>query len=174
MCHPWCVAQPQCRDHRPRMPALATVQPLNVPAPSADEPNKRLKIGTKLRVAIDAIVFEGQDFADAAQTAKCTVRSIRRAFEKAHVLAYLKKRREVLRAAARGQNIRRLVEIRDAADNMPAVNAIKALEMMDDGGSIEGSARRSPGLVIIVQGSAAHVPSARDLPQVIENTEDDR
>lgn len=150
-----------------------TTKPINVPAPTADQPTKRLKIGGKLRVAIDAMVFDGLDFADAAAQAKCSTRAIRKAFERSHVLAYLKTRREVLRASARGQNIRRLMQIRDAADNMPAVNAIKALEGMDDQHSIEGSARRSPGLVIVIQGAPAHSASAGNPVQVIENVEDD-
>lgn len=151
--------------------SVPVLKPLNVPAPTTDEPNKRLKIGPKMRIAIDAIVFDGLELADAAAKANCTTRAIRKAFERAHVLAYLKRRREVLRASARGQNIRRLMQIRDAADNMPAVNAIKALEGMDDQSSIEGSARRSPGLVIVINGAAAHAPQAPNTVQVIDNAD---
>jgi hypothetical protein len=111
------------------LPVVATDQPNTLPA--KPEP-KRFRIGKKLAIAIDAIVFEGLDLQQAARTAKTSTRVLRRALERSHVLAHLKKRREVLRASARGQNIRRLVQIRDAADNMPAVQAIRELERMDD------------------------------------------
>lgn len=140
--------------------AALAIQPLKVPAPTADDPNKRLKIGAKLRVAIDAIVFDGKPMDEAAKTANCTVRSIRRAFEKAHVLAYLKRRREVLRSSACGSNIHRLTQIRDAADNMPAVNAIKMLEQIGEAESMGSIAHRvAPGLtIVVVQQPAAQAP----------------
>lgn len=142
-----------------------THTPTTLPAPTKGKPERRLKIGRKLQIAIDAIVFDGAELDKAAETAKCTTRSIRRAFEKAHVLTYLKKRREVLRASARGQNIRRLVQIRDAADNMPAVQAIRELERMDESDAIEGSARRNPGVVIIVQNGTVNAPLTHNEPK---------
>jgi hypothetical protein len=81
------------------------------------------------------------------------------------VLAHLRQRREVLRAAASGKNILRLCQIRDAADNTPAVNAIKTLEGLDE----EGLMRRTtdtptPGIVlriVNVTQSAPIIPSAK-------------
>ncbi len=152
------------------MPELALASRQSLPA--KPEP-KRFRIGKKLQIAIDAIVFEGQDLQEAARTAKTSTRVLRRALERRHVLAHLKKRREVLRASARGSNISRLVQIRDAADNMPAVQAIRELERMDDSDEIAGSARRNPGVVIIVQTGPAVVPTAREQAQVIDNVEGD-
>lgn len=138
------------------MPQAAIV-PIDHKLPEpADKQPKRFRIGKKLQVAIDAIVFEGADLQAAAKTAKTSTRVLRRALERRHVLAHLKRRREVLRASARGSNISRLVQIRDAADNMPAVQAIRELERMDDGDEIAAAARRSPGVVIIVQGGAVN------------------
>lgn len=136
------------------------LKPIDVPAPTVDQPNKRLKIGAKLRVAIDAIVFDGLDLAAAAERANCSTRSVRKAFERSHVLAYLKRRREVLRASASGSNIRRLVEIRDAADNMPALQAIRTLEQMgeSDGMGGSGATRAAPGLTIVVMNGAPAAP----------------
>jgi hypothetical protein len=145
---------------------VTALKRLDVPAPTKDQPNKRLKIGAKLRIAIDAIVFEGLDFPAAAARANCSVRSIRKAFERSHVLAYLRRRREVLRASACGSNISRLVQIRDAAENMPAIQAIRTLEQMGETDSVASSAQRSPGVVIIVQGAVSP-------PRVLENEDVD-
>lgn len=140
------------------MPQQA-IAPIDKLLPDAsDKQPKRARIGKKLQTAIDAIVFEGADLQAAAQTAKTSTRVLRRALERRHVLAHLKRRREVLRTSARGSNIRRLVEIRDAANNMPAVQAIRELERMDDGDEIAAAARRSPGVVILVTGNASVTP----------------
>jgi hypothetical protein len=53
------------------------------------------------------------------------------------------------RAAASGKNILRLCQIRDAADNMPAVNAIKTLEGLDEEGLMRRTAdTTTPGIVL--------------------------
>jgi hypothetical protein len=69
---------------------------------------------------------------EAAAIAGLNVLSIRNALHKPHVLAYYKQQREVLRARESPANIHRLCEIRDAANNLPAVNAIRALEQLGD------------------------------------------
>ena len=71
---------------------------------------------------------------------------------KPHVMAYYNAGLQVLRASERPKNIKRLQEIRDAADNMPAVQAIKTLEQLSD---IEANNRGSgmpvlPGLQIVI------------------------
>jgi hypothetical protein len=79
---------------------------------------------------------------------------------------------EVLRTSERARNIHRLTEIRDKADNMPAVHAIKMLEQIDEASSAAGGAQsRSPGVVVIVQTVAAHAPQAPNPVQVIDNSE---
>jgi hypothetical protein len=65
-----------------------------------------------------------------------------------------------LRTSERARNIHRLTEIRDKADNMPAVNAIKMLEQLGDTDGPGSAARTSPGLVIVIQGAATHAPQA--------------
>jgi len=55
----------------------------------------------------------------------------------------------VLRSGERPKNIHRLCEIRDAADNMPAVNAIKALEQIDaEAIGRPNAAAQTPGVVV--------------------------
>ena len=150
------IHQPECHLTAMQLPAS---KPRNLPA--ADKP-KTLRSGRKLAAAIDLMVFEGIAFDVAAQSVGCTTRAIRKAFEKPHVLAHIRKRKEVLRAAISSKNIIRLGQIRDAADNMPAVNAIKALEDLgSEASGIRGGAATSPGIVIrIMAGNAAQVESA--------------
>jgi hypothetical protein len=95
------------------------------------------RIGGRLKQALDLMVWgdgERRYLPDneAAAIAGLNVISIRNALHKPHVLAYYKQQREVLRSRESAANIHRLCEIRDAADNMPAVNAIRALEMIGD------------------------------------------
>ena len=49
---------------------------------------------------------------------------------------------------SRATNIHRLCEIRDAADNMPAVNAVKALEQMDAKAIARPVGQQTPGIVL--------------------------
>jgi hypothetical protein len=72
---------------------------------------------------------------------------------KSHVMAYYNAGLQVLRASERPKNIKRLQEIRDAADNMPAVQAIKT-QLSDIEANNRGSGLpMQPGLqIVIVQG----------------------
>jgi hypothetical protein len=65
----------------------------------------------------------------------------------------------VLRSSERARNIHRLVAIRDAADNMPAVNAIKALEQIDDEARSTQAMQRAPGLQIVVIAAPQALPA---------------
>jgi hypothetical protein len=102
------------------------------PLPTPERPRRTQRVGKKLFHAIELIVFEGKELGEAAAAAGLTTYTLRQAFARPHVLAHLRERREVLRAAASGKNILRLCEIRDAENNMPAVNAIKVLEGLDE------------------------------------------
>lgn len=111
---------------------------------------KRVDIRGKLRASLEAMVWEGLAYDAAARKAGLTVRAMRMALERPHVLAWLRAERVVLRASLASNNVHRLAEIRDAANNMPAVQAIRALEGMDEA---EQTTSRSlvntaPGVVI--------------------------
>jgi hypothetical protein len=112
------------------------------------------RIGGRLKQALDLMVW-GDGVRrylpdnEAAAIAGLNVISIRNALHKPHVLAYYKQQREVLRARESPANIHRLCEIRDAADNMPAVNAIRALENLDEQGLTRHSTDLpTPGICI--------------------------
>ena len=90
-----------------------------------------LRISKRVKDAIDAIVQSGKRWDDAAIENGMTTRNMRLALERPHVLAYYKAQLKVLREARSARNFHRLCEIADAENNMPAVNAIKALEGLE-------------------------------------------
>jgi hypothetical protein len=132
------------------------------------------RIGGRLKQALDLMIWgdgERRYLPDneAAAKAGLNVLSVRLALQRPHVLAYYKQQREVLRARESPANIHRLCEIRDAANNLPAVNAIRALEQL---GSDEQTNRPnipSPGVTIRVI-SVNALPPASDIkvPRIID------
>jgi hypothetical protein len=110
------------------------------------------RVQGKLAVALALMVDEGCPMSEAAQQAGMTTHAVREAFAKPHVLEYVRKRRQMLLASVNTRNIQRLAEIRDAADNMPAVNSVLALERMagDATSTPGGSLSHSPGVTIVI------------------------
>lgn len=131
------------------MSLTETAQLPLLPAQERPRRPQLVKIGQKLRQAIDFVVFEGLPLQEAAAKAGLTTFQLRQAFARPHVIAHLKVRREVLRESLCGSNILRLGAIRDAADNMPAIQAIRTLEQLGDDthGGTAGSTH-SPGITI--------------------------
>ena len=135
------------------------------------------RIGGRLKQALDLMVWgdgERRYLPDneAAAMAGLNVISIRNALHKPHVLAYYKAQREVLRARESPANIHRLCQIRDAANNLPAVNAIRALEQLGDEQTNRPNAP-SPGISIRIV-SLASPPPPMDIkaaPLIIDDTE---
>ena len=99
--------------------------------------------------AVNAMVDEGLTWQDAAAKVGIQTRQLRRWLEKPLVLAFMRKQREMLRESELASNILYLGRIKRAAPNMPAVNAILALERMGDATSTPGgSLSHSPGITI--------------------------
>jgi hypothetical protein len=96
---------------------------------AAKDRSGKLTVSGKLKIALDAMLFAAASRPDAAKAAGMTDHSLRSAMRKAHVMAYYSYGLVVLRESERARNIKRLTEIRDKADNMPAVQAIKELEL---------------------------------------------
>ena len=135
------------------------------------------RIGGRLKQALDLMIWgDGKrrylPDNEAAAIAGLNVLSIRNALQKPHVLAYYREQREVLRARESPANIHRLCEIRDADNNMPAVNAIKALEMIGDE-QINRPSTPSPGISIrIVSLSSPPAPiDIKAAPRIIDASE---
>lgn len=115
------------------------------------------RITPRMRKAVDGMVEQGLSWQDAAKAAGLDVRSMRKALERPHVIAFIRKRKEMLRQSVSAANIHRLRRIADAAPNMPAVAAIKFLEEMgeDRNGAPGDGIASSPGVTInIINGIA--------------------
>lgn len=130
-----------------------------------DRPKQTPRVKGKLFKAIELMVFEGLPLDEAAKGAGLTTFALRQAIARPHVLAHLKARRVVFRASLCAANDLRLAQIRDAADNMPAVNAIKLLEQIDSDAP-GAAAGRQPGITIVIQGA-----SEPKIAQTIEHDE---
>jgi hypothetical protein len=127
--------------------------------PIQERKNRALKVKGKLREAIDLIVFEGADLQTASSKSGLTSYTLRQAFARPHVIAHLKARREVLRESLCGSNILRLGQIRDAANNMPAIQAIRDLEGIGERQhSAASGASASVGLTIRIINQSASQP----------------
>jgi hypothetical protein len=116
----------------------------------------------KLRKCLMRMVQLGEKRDDAARAVGLATHTVYVALTKPHVKAFYFAQLEVLRTSERARNIHRLAEIRDAANNMPAVQAIKALEEIDDVATGRSAAvQRGPGLqIVIMQGDAKPVVQA--------------
>ena len=123
----------------------------------------------RTRAAIDLMVWKGIPFDAAAAQVGLKAKSLRNAFSLATVKAYYSAQLQVLRDSTRARNIHRLAEIRDAANNMPAVNAIKALEQIDDIAASSSSMQRAPGLQIVIT-QAASSPALPSTVTTIDET----
>lgn len=113
--------------------------------------NERRRVTGRMKVALDSMVFEGLSFNQAATNAGLTVRTMRYALERPHVLRYLREQKQVFRASVSASNIHKLAELRDTAGNaMAQLGAIKVLEQIDNDPQSQSNVVRSPGFVIVV------------------------
>jgi hypothetical protein len=122
-------------------------------AVAAKERSGKLTVSGKLKVAIDAMLFEGSRRADAAQAAGMTDHGLREAFKKPHVKAYYNAGLQVLRDSERARNILSLVAVRDGEGHtnpMARVSAAKALEQIAEpnGPGGPGGGRNGAGWAI--------------------------
>lgn len=123
-----------------------------------DKPSKPLRVTGKLRAACDYLVHEGLHFDEAARKANLSVRAMRYALGRSHVVAYLRQQREILREAMCGANILALADVRDQRENHNArVAAVKVMEQMGETTNTRAGSGASqvPGFTIVlnVQGN---------------------
>jgi hypothetical protein len=138
---------------RPQTAPIVPRRPPMNPARSTQPTSPRVK--GKLYAAIDLMIFEGKPLDEAANGAGLTTYTLRQAFGRPAVIEHVKRRRDVFRAAINTRNILRLAQIRDAADNMPAVNAIKELEANEQAAIAQQSEQQSPGITIVIAAAPA-------------------
>jgi hypothetical protein len=111
------------------------------------------KVTGKLKRALDAMIWQGLNRAEAANQAGMAEHSLYVALTRPHVKAYYRQQLDVLRTSERARNIHTLAEVRDQKSNqMARVQAVKALEQLADDESTARTAayRFAPGVVIVV------------------------
>jgi hypothetical protein len=113
-----------------------------------DKRRRKRGLTVAVRTAIDAMIYDRCTRAQACKRAGFTERALYLALEKSEVAAYFNRGLQVLRVGERASNIHRLCEIRDSANNMSAVNAVKTLEMLDAEAVTRPASQLSPGIVI--------------------------
>lgn len=126
----------------------ATTQPtrqaLAIPGRSG-----RNKVTGKLKVALEAMVFQAMQRKDAAQHAGLTDHALYYAFRKPHVKAFYFEQLDVLRTSAQARALTRLIELSDQSDNLTAaVAATRTLLNESDQEHSGGTHRAAPGLVV--------------------------
>jgi hypothetical protein len=132
-----------------------------LPGRVVDAPRVRGRTGQ----AIDLMLWEGMTRNEAAKALGMNPKSLANAFREPRVKQYWRAGLEALAISACARNIHRLETIRDAADNMPAVQAIRMLEELTtaEGARAGLPGVRSPGLQIVIL-----QPGATPHPQVVE------
>lgn len=129
--------------------------------PTAAEPKKKhgnARVFGKLKLALGFMVWgdeagEPMEFADAARKANLSVRAMRLALERPHVIRYLSEQKQVFRKSVSATNISHLRKIRNASGNaMAQLGAIKLIEQMDERAPSSAGTQRNaaPGVVVIV------------------------
>jgi hypothetical protein len=128
----------------------------DVSLPVAPQRQPLERITGKVRAAIDAMVWSGLPRSKAAEAAGISEHGLYKALRKPPVRAHYLRELEVLRTSERARNIHTLAEVRDQTTNqMARVQAVKALEQLDDQPQArQGMQASVPGLVIVVNQSA--------------------
>lgn len=110
-------------------------------------------ITSRVRHAIEIMIWDGKPFDEAAREVGLTSRAMRLALKKPHVLALFKAEQQVLLESMGPRNIHRLAEIREKAENMPAVqSAIHLVRMRDEPNNSmrSGTSATMPGVTIVI------------------------
>ena len=105
------------------------------------------------------MVWHGKPFDQAATETGLTTRAMRLALAKPHVMAFYRAEMQVLRSSHEPRSIIRLAEIREAANNMPAVQAAKHL-LENAQTNSSSSVATSPGVTIRILNQTALVATA--------------
>jgi hypothetical protein len=106
------------------------------------------RITRRVKRAIELIVHEAMAFDEAAREVNFSLRALRLAMNKPHVMAYYKAECEVFRDCRRARNYQRLAQIADDQNNMPAVNAIKTMMGLELEQTNNKQTNASPGVTI--------------------------
>ena len=119
------------------------------------------KVTGRLKIALDAMVWRGMKRGEAAALAGLKEQSLYVALARPHVRSAYLHQLEVLRNSERARNIHRAIEIRDAANNKPAMEALKWLHQVDEQAQQVGGGANMPGFVIVL--GAGEAPTIKTI-----------
>jgi len=119
------------------------------------------RITRRVKRAIELIVHEAMPFDQAAREVNFSLRALRLAMNKPHVMAFYKAECEVFRDCRRARNYQRLAAIADDQNNMPAVNAIKTMMGLELEQTNNKQTNASPGVTIRIVNIAT--PTQHDI-----------
>ena len=119
------------------------------------------RITRRVKRAIELIVHEAMPFDEAAREVNFSLRALRLAMNKPHVMAFYKAECEVFRDCRRARNYQRLAAIADDQTNMPAVNAIKTMMGLELEQTNNKQTNTSPGVTIRIVNIAT--PAQHDI-----------
>lgn len=139
--------------------------------PLGRQPASRLRVSPAVKVACNAIVYEGKELDEAAKDAGITTRALRLALERPHVLAHLKAEKEVFRGWVSAQNIHHAVKLRESGNAIAKLGAIKYLDNVEEHAAAQRGV--SPGFTVVVVNNGVAVPQMVDItPRPIGNGTD--
>jgi hypothetical protein len=123
---------------------------------SPPKPPIRQRLSAKLQQALDAMVWEGLSFAEAARSANMNAASMRKALERNHVQAYLRQQRQVFRASLVDEATFRMRALSRQDENKAAAfSATSKLMSESDQEHSSSNQRHAPGLVVQIINSHA-------------------
>jgi|ERR1700730_2235019 hypothetical protein len=140
---------------------------------SLPNPERLPGVTSKVRKAVEAMVWQGLHRRDAAKLAGLAEHSLYQALRRSPVRALYLQQLDVLRTSERARNIHALVGVRDGSGNdMARVQAVKAIEQIDTVEATRGGFSGEPtqaGLVIQIVTTSPptvktieHEPARRD------------
>ena len=148
------------------------ITPAEQREPYANRPNRIDKLTPRVRKAVDLMIWDALPFDEAATKAGLTVHAMRLALAKPHVVAYLKQQQQVLRGSEGPRSIHRIRQIRDAAENKPALDAAMWFVADDEQQQRQSGASASPGVTIrvvtVVQQATPNAPHMLPSAPVID------
>jgi hypothetical protein len=129
------------------------------------------RITARVKAAVEAMVERGIPYNEAAAEIGLTTRVMRLALERPHVYAYYQAQLKVLRGSRAARNFHRLCEIADAENNMPAVQAIRALEQITEQTNNKQTNTPTPGITINIVAATPAQHDAAIAAKTIDETE---
>ena len=149
-----------------------SVMSLQIPDRPAKPPAKQ-RLSAKLQAALDAMVWEGMTYGDAARKAGISIQTMRSALSRSHVIGYLNKEKQVFRESLSTRALTRAVELSEQNDNLTAAVAMtRTLLNESDQEHSSGNQRHAPGLVVqIINSHSVTQALPSDMAVVLESND---